>query len=170
MYWQKPLASVPAALGHIHFAPVELASLVASPAQPKSDKIAPSPPTAPAVTPAAAPATLNAAAEAPAAIQDQLASLWPGTDEDVKSITVSTYVSGDLANPDETDLKARTRISLTGDVKTSLPKVAKQMSHKEAKYLELHQAMVKEALSTRLAYLKLLAQLVAGHSSNSSER
>ncbi len=39
IYWQKPLAPVPAALSHLHFAPVELAGLAAAPA-------AVSPPTA----------------------------------------------------------------------------------------------------------------------------
>ncbi|HYN22998.1 MAG TPA: toll/interleukin-1 receptor domain-containing protein [Thermoanaerobaculia bacterium] len=71
----------------------------------------------------------------------------PGEDggSDLTALTVSTYDSGG-------QLKARTCISLTGDVDSHL-----SADPADAHYFAVHERMVAEALRARLAYLELLA-------------
>ena len=69
--------------------------------------------------------------------------------------TVSTYAAPNVADAAGAELVARTRVSLTGDAETILP-AALAVEH--APYLELHRALVKDALEARLAYLKLVAR------------
>lgn len=69
------------------------------------------------------------------------------------SLTVSTYANADPADPGGGQLKARTRISLAGDVEAHL-----SADPADAHHLEIHAKMVREALRARLAYLELLAR------------
>lgn len=70
----------------------------------------------------------------------------PGDGSDLTTLTVSTYDA-------DGRLKARTRVSLTGDVDTHL-----SADPADAPLLALHERMVAEALRTRLAYLELLSR------------
>jgi len=79
-----------------------------------------------------------------------------GVLEDLKTLTVSTYLGDDPGRGEESVLLARTRISLTGDVETHV--VSENRQGNEG-LLTLHQQMVREALRTRLAYLKVLTRI-----------
>ncbi|HEX7182151.1 MAG TPA: toll/interleukin-1 receptor domain-containing protein [Thermoanaerobaculia bacterium] len=70
----------------------------------------------------------------------------PGDGSDLTTLTVSTYDTGG-------ELKARTRVSLTGDVDAHL-----SADPADAPLLAIHERMVAEALRTRLAYLDLLSR------------
>jgi hypothetical protein len=82
----------------------------------------------------------------PPALQDAVA-------QDLTTLTVSTYAAADPADPATGHLKARTKISLTGDVDVHL-----SADPADAHHLEIHARMVREALRARLAYLELLAR------------
>ncbi|MCP4663667.1 MAG: TIR domain-containing protein [bacterium] len=130
IYWQKPLAPVPGNLSHLHFAPVELGGLVAS---------------------AAAPVAV--ASPPPAVVAERVVGVVvPGDVEDLVTLTVSTYAAADPDDPATARLKARTRISLTGDVEVHLSEDTAEG------HLEVHEKTVREALRARLAYLELLAR------------
>ncbi len=138
IYWQKPLAPVPSALGHIHFAPVDIASMIGS---------------APEATAAAAPVAVAPAAVAPAAVPAvELAALMPAEGAELTTLTVSTHAASDPADPATARLKARTEISLDGDVEVYLADDAGE------KLAELHARTLSEAIEARLAYLELLAR------------
>jgi TIR domain/Peptidase family C25 len=77
----------------------------------------------------------------------------PGDGHDLTTLTVSTWAAADPADPAGGQLKARTRISLTGDVDTWL-----SAGPADAHHLEIHEKLVAEALRARLAYLELLAR------------
>ena len=144
VYWEATVPAVPPALSSLHFAPVEFAGLadpVAGPAP-----VAASPPL---VIAAPGPAPFETASR-PAL---RLALPLPGPDDELGTLIVSTYASTSPGLAEQTSLKARTQISLTGELKTVLPSA---LSADDDRYLALHQAMVKEALDTRLAYLALL--------------
>jgi hypothetical protein len=129
VYWQKPMPPVPATLSHLHFAPIDFGGLDAPAAKAESP--------------------IKAVAAAPTPEPVAAASV---TIKELKTLIVSTY-SGDPAKPDTASLKAQTRISLEGEVAQYLP--AEQRDGDEA-YLEMHHALVKQALKARLSYLKLI--------------
>jgi hypothetical protein len=148
IYWEKPLASVPPPLSHLHFAPVEIGNFIQP--EPHFDPApaqAPSPPQSKAPEPLVSP-------PAPV-LQPDLAALLPTPGEDLKTLTVSTYTTPDPGQPDQARLKLRTRISLAGDSETYLPEA---LTPEDERYLELHQNLVKEALQARLAYLRLIME------------
>jgi hypothetical protein len=70
--------------------------------------------------------------------------------EGLATMIVSTYASADVANPQESELKARTTISPTGDIETVLPA---EITVEDQVYVETHQAVVVEAIQARTAYL-----------------
>ncbi|MCP3956324.1 MAG: toll/interleukin-1 receptor domain-containing protein [bacterium] len=133
IYWQKPLPSPPEELSSLHFAPVDVTAWrVAKPA-PDFETL-----------------------------PEQLARLVPDAAGDLGTITVSTWAAADVSRlppsggtPDPADaiLKARTRVSLTGDVDVYLAEGAP-----EEAYLSAHTAAVREAVQARLAYLELAAR------------
>ncbi len=125
IYWQKPLAPVPGALRHIHFAPVDLEAMIGSP------PAAPAPPSIPAA---------------------QLAVLAPAEGAELTTLTVTTHAASDPDDPATASLKARTRISLDGDVEVYLADDAGE------DLLEVHAQTVRGALEARVAYLELLAR------------
>lgn len=90
----------------------------------------------------------------PAGAAEPMLSL-AGVDEDLLTLTVSTYAAADVSQPAEDELKFRTTISLVGDVETALPA---QVTDEDAPYLEWHQEMVKAAWQGRLEVLRLAAQ------------
>jgi hypothetical protein len=72
--------------------------------------------------------------------------------EGMVTIVISTYASADVRNPQESELKARTTISPTGeieDVQTA------ESTAEDQVYVETHRAVVKEA---RTAYLAFIAR------------
>ncbi len=137
IYWQQPLAPVPEPLADIHFAPVDVAAWTAS----------------------ASPAP---AGEALAGEPHELAALLASASEDLTTLTVSTWAAADLSrlpssggtpDPATARLKARTRVSLAGDVDVYLPEGASDEA-----YLAAHTEAVREAVKARLAYLELAAR------------
>ncbi len=76
-----------------------------------------------------------------------------GDRHDLTTLTVSTYAAADPADPASGRLKARTRISLTGDVEAHL-----SADPADAHLLALHERTVAEALRARLAYLEILTR------------
>ena len=132
VYWEATLPSVPEALSALHFAPVAFADL----AEP-------------------GPAEVAAAPAPAAAALDRKGAPLPGSADDLTTLTVSTYASASSGLTDQTCLKARTQISLTGDLISVLPSA---LTADDDRYLALHQAMVKEALDARLGYLALLVR------------
>jgi hypothetical protein len=142
VYWEKIIPQVPQALSSIHFAPVDFSTFSAGNAHP-----------------VAVGAALPVAEPAPPAdteISALLKSLLPAADTDLSTLTVSTYASTEPGNTDEASLKARTRISLNGNIETSLPL---EVGNADEHHMQLHQKTVKAALQARLEYLKLLVQL-----------
>ncbi len=139
IYWQKPLAPVPGALSHIHFAPVDVSAWI-DPA-----------PAATATATATAAATATATPSGAGAVE--LAALGPAGDADLTTLTVSTHIATDPADSATASLKARTRISLDGDVEVYLAADAADQG-----LLEIHAQAVTEAVQARLAYLRLLAR------------
>jgi hypothetical protein len=83
------------------------------------------------------------------------AASLPVEGDALKTLTVSTYAAPNVADAAGAELVARTRVSLTGDAETFLPAA---LAAERAAYLELHRALVKDALEARLAYLKLVAR------------
>ncbi len=136
IYWQKPLPPVPPPLYHIHF------SLVAPPQPLNTVVLSPSGSTAPAMASDTLPLPSNQAAQVPAA--HDLDSL--------DALTVSTFTAADPSAPESATLKARTRISLNGDIESFLPE-----NSSETATLAVHEKAVAAALQARLAYLELLA-------------
>jgi hypothetical protein len=68
-------------------------------------------------------------------------------------IKVSTYTTPDAGDAASRTLVAETRLALDGDTETTVAtKAAKD------ELLALHQALVKEAVAARLAYLALKAK------------
>ena len=151
VYWEKTVPFVPDALSSIHFAPVAFAGL-AEPL-PTSTAAVGKPALSEQIAPKIGPS------ETPTAVLPQLAALLPKVDEDIKSLTVSTYATADPVNPGEASLKAQTHFSLTGEVKTF---ISSTLTAEEERYLQVHQTMVKEALNARIAYLKLITQIDLG--------
>ncbi len=125
IYWQKPLAPVPSGLSHIHFAPVDLSAWIGSAAESPTEQV---------------PAEV-----VPQAIAD--------LGEELTTLTVSTYAAADPDDPASARLKARTRVSLTGDVEVYLPEGADEQD-----YLSAHADSVREAVQARLAYLELIVR------------
>ncbi len=83
--------------------------------------------------------------------------LAPGSAEELMSLTVTTYAADNPADPEEVTLKARTEISLPGDVEVYL---AEGLADED--YLAVHEKTVREALRARLAYLELVADKKPG--------
>lgn len=73
--------------------------------------------------------------------------------DDLTKLTVSTYMSGNLEKPSLTDRCIRTKLALDGDVDTVLPAV---VHTEDAPWLQLHGDIVKQALTARLAYIRLM--------------
>jgi len=76
-------------------------------------------------------------------------------DENLKTLTVSTYTASDPANPQNPRLIARSRITLDGDVENY---VLENLTADDEKYLELHHRMTRDAASARLTYIEKLAK------------
>jgi hypothetical protein len=141
VYWEKTIPRIPRELSSLHFAPVDFSGftdternsavhavhLVADPVEPAVATMTP---------------VLNA--------------MLPGPGADLTTLTVSTYASAEPGNTDTANLKARTTISLHGNVETSLPL---DVGNADERYLELHQKTVKTALEARLEYLRLVVKL-----------
>ena len=144
VYWESALPPVPAALSSLHFAPMEFAGLAGPDAVP--GPAAASPPLTPAAPDKRPP-------DHPGSVALQRAVPQPVHGDELTTLTVSTFASASPGLTDPACLKARTRISLTGELTTVLPS---PLSAEDERYLALHQTMVKEALDARLAYLALL--------------
>ncbi len=101
-----------------------------------------------------APVDLPGLPAAPQAAVPALLHSVPGPDgEDLTTFTVSTWAGADPGDPTTGDLKARTRISLTGDVETR-----QSSDPADAHHLERHERLVAAALKARLAYLEVLSR------------
>lgn len=102
-----------------------------------------------------APVDLFGLAAVPKADPPAPARFLPGEggEPDLNTLTVSTWAAADPADPAGGRLKARTRISLTGDAESHL-----SADPADAHHLDLHEKMVAEALRARLAYLDLLTR------------
>lgn len=75
----------------------------------------------------------------------------PETTEALTRFTVSTYATADPANPRGGRLQAQTHLSLTGDVRVYLHEDGVDQDT-----LAIHESTVREALTARIAYLKIL--------------
>ncbi len=78
--------------------------------------------------------------------------LMAPADAELMTFVVSTYLDGS-ADGDDSQLLARTHVSIAGDIETHV--VGENREGNES-LLVLHQETVREALRTRLAYLKML--------------
>jgi len=85
-----------------------------------------------------------------------MSSLQPEAGTDLKTVTVKSFVSADMETPDSRQLLMETRFTLDGDIET----VLSTAGDVDAQLLTFHQAIVKEAVAARLAYLELLAKRV----------
>lgn len=125
VYWERPIPKVPKDLRPLHFAPVDFSRHTAA-------------------APVSEPKT-----------EAQPRSSTVEIDEGLKQVAVSTYTSADPANPENSRLIARSRISLDGDMENF---VLGNLTADDEKYLDLHHKMVREAQSARLAYLEMLTK------------
>lgn len=121
IYWQEPLARPPADLAQIHFAFVDLSALTGVPAVPV------------------------------VAAASDLGPLLSRLDESLTTLTISTYAAADPADPETARLKARTHVSLTGDVRVYLSD-----SEADRPYLDVHGKTVDTAVRARVALLQWL--------------
>ena len=80
-------------------------------------------------------------------------SLQPDAGADLKTITVSTFIADDMDDPETGVPAAVTQLTLDGDLETIL---SQEVATGDEHVLTLHQAMVREAIEARLAYLELL--------------
>ena len=83
-----------------------------------------------------------------AAIRGMSFDVAPAPDAGSDAVIISTWAAADVATPQGAILKARTRISPTGDADTYLPM---ELTEADAPYLEAHRAIVGEAVAARLA-------------------
>ncbi len=95
----------------------------------------------------------GAEGETPGAAVRPGAPLFSGDLAALKTLSVTTYTSDEPQGSRDREVLAHTRIEIDGDVETRL---ARRVADGEEERLELHRAMVKEALAARLAYLDLL--------------
>ncbi len=75
--------------------------------------------------------------------------------DELDEVVVSTYATPDPDQPATRVLKARTVVSLTGEVLVFLPT---SLTEADEPYLAMHRSAVQQALATRLAILGLLDQ------------
>jgi hypothetical protein len=94
------------------------------------------------------PAGQRLAISAPALPRRALAA----DDDDLVTLTISTYAVTDPADPGDRRLAARTRIALAGDTEVQVGEDASNAQ------LELHAKTVREAVRARLAYLELIGR------------
>jgi len=135
IYFQRPMPSVPSAMSHIHFAPADHLAKHAEP----TDIVAAAP--APAPAPVTAPA-------APAALMEISRTLQPAEGADLLRMEIITKGGAELV--------ATTRFRLDGDLEQQLPPgEAAEIDP----LLRAHEAAVSQAITARLAYLRLLAGL-----------
>lgn len=81
-------------------------------------------------------------------------AIQPQTEEDLKTITIVTYLSsGD--DPEAEEPAAVTHLKLDGDMETILRQDA---ATSDERLLDLHRKMVRQAIKARLAYLELLSK------------
>ncbi|MEM7582437.1 MAG: toll/interleukin-1 receptor domain-containing protein [Acidobacteriota bacterium] len=128
--WKRPLPPVPPALYHQRFSVIarEWISSIQPPA--------PGP---------------GSAADAAERSKPQAVTLEPQSEDSApERLTVSTFVSDDPDDRDSARLRARTHISLAGDVEVILPADVDDQAA-----LTVHTATVREALRARLAYLEM---------------
>lgn len=128
IYWAEPMPAVPQPLSSIHFALVDFTGLGLS---------------------GGAAGAITVGPPLPA-----LAALTPQAGQDLTTLTVSTYAAADPSNPGHRVLKARSHVSLLGEATTTLPE---GLAAEDQGYLEVHQALVREALKARLEYLRIIA-------------
>jgi len=92
------------------------------------------------------------------------ASVWsviqPAAEAELKRITVVTFVAADMDAVDEGKPAAISELELDGDLETILAEeiLNQETNSGNQELLTLHQAMVREAIQARLAYLELLAK------------
>lgn len=140
IYWQRPLPTVPPQLYHLHFDQVEPPETIRA---------------AIVDEPSHETATIEQVArdrgdDTPA--QQPPAPLLPQAAQDLATLTVSTHTASDPAEPETAELRAQTRVSLTGDVDVYLPENAEA-----SEVLDVHKTALREAVKARIAYLELLA-------------
>ena len=142
IYWQRPLPTVPAALYHLHFAPIDPPATIRAAVQ-----------AAQPATPPAPEQQLDEPTNPAPVVSERIPRSATVTDEDLETVTVSTYTAADPAAPESARLRARTRISLAGDIDVYLPA---ETDGKDV--VAVHNAAVREALRARVAYLERLAK------------
>ncbi len=92
------------------------------------------------------------------------AAVWsaiqPVAEAELKRITVVTFVAADMQAVDEGKPVAISELDLDGDLETILAEeiLNQETSSSDQDVLTMHQAMVREAIQARLAYLELLAK------------
>jgi hypothetical protein len=84
------------------------------------------------------------------------ASLQPDVSTDLKTINIKTFTSADIDDTDDRKLLIETQLTLDGRGETVMSTTSGEA---DSELMALHQAMVKEAVAARLAYLKLLAKM-----------
>ena len=129
VYFQRPMPAVPAAMSHIHFAPADHL------AQHAEATLVPAAPSAPAPA-------------APAALMEITRTLQPAEGADLLRLEIITRGSAELV--------ATTRLSLDGDLNQQLPPGSGQELDP---LIKAHEAAVSQAITARMAYLRLLAGL-----------
>jgi len=92
------------------------------------------------------------------------ATVWseiqPAAEAELKRITVVTFVAADMQALDEGKPVTISELELDGDLETILAEeiINREINSGDQDVLALHQAMVREAIQARLAYLELLAK------------
>ena len=90
----------------------------------------------------------------PSVIVSKSVTLPQESSADLMTITVKTFASDDITDPNDRKLLIETRLTLDGSSEIVISTVSGEV---DAELMALHQAMAKEALAARLAYLKLMA-------------
>jgi hypothetical protein len=124
----------------------------------KSDKEPEQRPQIEVQPPANKPVAAATSKPAPASAADQPTT--PGAiipaaidDVDLNTVTIETYTAVDMDNPQEKQLRIQTHITLNGKVETIY---ASSPAEEDPQLISLHQAIVKEAVTARLAYLDFI--------------
>lgn len=135
VYWEDEMPPAPAPLAAIHFWKINTKVLVALDRNSTSSMVA-------------------RKSAVSTGSQSASAARFPTFDPGLTEVTVSTYASSDPAEAQEGDLRIRSRVSLTGNTETF---ISESLPEDRSSDLQLHKAMVREALKARLEYLRLLA-------------
>ncbi len=139
VYWEEDLPPVPERLAAIHFRRIDAEALAA-----QEGKTGPAP--------GEASKSIVSSAEQPSLAADHLPTAFEGLTE----LTVSTYASLDPAEPQDGDLRIRSRVSLVGETMTS---IAEPLGETWSNCLKLHLTVLRETLKIRIEYLRVLMGL-----------